>query len=169
MATQPIPGPDQWHQPSWKRFAGIVALFALIGPLIGAIIPIMLSFGELPELMHIGSPLKAFGFILGFGLVIAYALGFPQALVTGLVMGFWYRRTGAISYRGAVLCALAALGLRLGIMGPPHFGGREPLSLDNHDYLWMVLGHLMAVLVCAWAARQLSLSPAFQSSGGSEP
>lgn len=97
MATEPIPGPDQWHQPSWKRFAGIVALFALMGPLIGAIIPIMLSFGELPELMQIGSPLKAFGFIFAFGVIIAYVLGAPQALVTGLVMGFWYRRTGAIS------------------------------------------------------------------------
>lgn len=155
MATEPIPGPDQWHQPSWKRFAGIVALFALMGPLIGAIIPIMLSFGELPELMQIGSPLKAFGFIFAFGMVIAYVLGAPQALVTGLVMGFWYRRTGAISYWGAVLCALAALGLRLGIMGPPHFGGREPLSPDNHDYLWLALGHLMAALACAWLARRM--------------
>src|SRR5690606_30239956 len=64
-------------------------------------------------------------------------------------------RPGAISYWGAVLCALAALGLRLGIMGPPHFGGREPLSLDNHDYLWLALGHLMAALACAWLARQM--------------
>ena len=149
------PGQDRRHHRSWKRFACIVALFALLGPLIGAIIPVMLSFGELPYLMRIGSSLKAFGFILAFGLVIAYALGALQALVTGLVMGFWYRRTGAISFWGAALCALAALGLRLGIVGLPHVGGREPLSLDRDDYLWLVLGHLMAVLACAWLARRL--------------
>ncbi|WP_148378250.1 hypothetical protein [Maritimibacter fusiformis] len=132
-----------------------MALFALMGPFIGAIIPVMLSLGELPELMQIGSPLKAFGFILAFGVVIAYVLGAPQALLTGLVMGFWYRRTGAISLWGAALCALAALGLRLGIVGLPHFGGREPLSLDTDGYLWLVLGHLMAALACAWLARRL--------------
>ena len=153
MAAEP--GQDRRHHRSWKRFAGIVALFALMGPFIGAIIPVMLSFGELPELMQIGSPLKAFGFIFAFGVVIAYVLGAPQALVTGLVMGFWHRRTGAISYWGAALCALAALGLRLGIVGLPHFGGREPLSLDTDDYLWLALGHLMAVLACAWLARRL--------------
>jgi hypothetical protein len=153
MAAEP--GQDRRHHRSWKRFAGIVALFALMGPFIGAIIPVMLSLGELPELMQIGSPLKAFGFIFAFGVVIAYVLGAPQALVTGLVMGFWHRRTGAISYWGAALCALAALGLRLGIVGLPHFGGREPLSLDTDDYLWLALGHLMAVLACAWLARRL--------------
>jgi hypothetical protein len=153
MAAEP--GQDRRHHRSWKRFAGIVALFALMGPFIGAIIPVMLSLGELPELMQIGSPLKAFGFIFAFGVVIAYVLGAPQALVTGLVMGFWHRRTGAFSYWGAALCALAALGLRLGIVGLPHFGGREPLSLDTDDYLWLALGHLMAVLACAWLARRL--------------
>lgn len=153
MAAEP--GQDRRHHRSWKRFAGIVALFALMGPFIGAIIPVMLSLGELPELMQIGSPLKAFGFIFAFGVVIAYVLGAPQALVTGLVMGFWHRRTGAISYWGAALCALAALGLRLGIVGLPNFGGREPLSLDTDDYLWLALGHLMAVLACAWLAHRL--------------
>ena len=149
------PRQDPRHRRSWTRFAGIVALFALLGPLIGAIIPVMLGFGEVPDLMRIGSAFKAFGFILAFGLVIAYAFGALQGLVTGLVMGFWYRRTGAIPYWGAALCALAALGLRLGIVGLPHFGGREPLSLDENDYPWLVLGHLMAVLACAWLARRL--------------
>ena len=149
------PGQDRRHHRSWKRFAGIVALFALMGPLIGAIIPFFLSLGELPDLMQIGSATKAFGFILAFAVVIAYALGAPQALLTGLVTAFWYRRTGAISLWGASLCALAALGLRLGIVGLPHFGGREPLSLDTVDYLWLVLGHLMAALACAWLARRL--------------
>lgn len=142
MAAEP--GQDRRDHRSWKRFAGIVALFALMGPFIGAIIPVMLGFGELQQLMQIGSPLKAFGFIFAFGVVIAYVLGAPQALVTGLVMGFWHRRTGAISYWGAALCALAALGLRLGIVGLPHFGGREPLSLDTDDYLWLALGLLIA-------------------------
>lgn len=139
---------------SWKRFAGIVLLFAVLGPFIGAIIPVMLSFGELPYLTQIGSASKAWGFILALGLFVSFSLGGPQALATGLVMAFWYRRTGVISLWGAPLCALTVLGLRLATVGMPHFGRQTPLPFEASDHFWLVTGHLAVALACAALARR---------------
>lgn len=157
MATGPNPEPDRRYRCSWRRFAGIVALFAGLGPLLGIVIAAPLAFGDVFELLRFGraDPLKGLIFVVFLGIVVGFAAGWIQGIVVGLVMALWYRRTGAIPLVLAALCGLAALAVPLGL-GLPDFGGKEPLRVETPaQYTILVAAHIVAATACAALARRM--------------
>lgn len=157
MTKEPAAAPDQRHLRSWRRFAGIVVLFALLGPLLGVVIAAPLGLGDVFELLQFGDvhPFKGMAFVVVLGIVMAFAVGWFQGAAIGLVMALWYRRTGTIPLFLAALCGLAALTIPLGL-GLPDFGGKEPMRVDTPaEYAVFVAAHVFPSLTCAALARRL--------------
>lgn len=92
---------------NWGRSAGLIAFFAVTGPLAGlatfmvwfVLLTIAsaapTSFGGLAE--GVMPLLRIAFFCMIFGLPSAYSIGFPAAVAVGLVVALWERRFGIIS------------------------------------------------------------------------
>lgn len=153
-----VPGHSRPHSRSWGRFAGIVAFYGLLGPLIGAV-----GVNGLFTLMTIGSEivkgnfgdiarLLVGGMVVGtiVSLIIAYAVGIVSAVAVGLVVAFRDRREGGVCWRAAVIAALVAwlLTLIATITAVPPAGLAQWAGA-------LLIGHLLAAAVCTWIARRV--------------
>ncbi len=144
---------------STGRFIGIVALFALLGPLIGGlVVSAYLGFlAATPQLASHGWAyavmvfLTATSFGMMFGLPIAYALGIVPAVWVGLAVAIWNWRKGLISWRvaiGAALVSWLLVAMRAG----------DIIETDEGTRIWQIsilLAHLVATGLCWWLARTI--------------
>jgi len=145
------------QSPSWGRFAGIVALYALVGPFIGALgvnilFTIMAIAGEVARgnFDDLGRLLVG-GMVIGmiFSTILAYALGSVSAIAVGLAVAVGDRREGAISLRRALVAAFVFwLATTAIIVFAPPDGRVQWISA-------MLVAHLFAAAVCTWVARRI--------------
>lgn len=153
-----VPGQSRPHSQSWARFAGISALYGMLGPLVGAV-----GVNGLFTLMAIGSAmvkgnfgdigrLLVGGMVVGtiVSLIIAYAFGIVSAAAVGFAVAFRDRRDGGVSWRTALIAALIVwllTSLAVTTVVPP-----EGLAQ------WvgaLFVAHLLATAVCTWIARRI--------------
>lgn len=140
------------------RFFGIVAVFALLGPLIGGLV-VSAYLGFLAATPQIAqSWMDAAGVFLTttlfgtmFGLPIAYAVGIAPAVWVGLAVAIWDWRKGLISWRiaiGAALVSWLLVAMRAG----------DIIETDEGTRIWQIsilLAHLVATGLCWWLARTI--------------
>ena len=144
--------------PSWARFAGIIALYGLLGPLVGAVgvnalFTVLAIGGEVAkgDFGDIGRLLVG-GMVVGtiISLIIAYTFGIASAAAVGLAVAFRDWRDGGISWRVALMSSLVVWSLTAvasTAVVPP--GGRLQ---------WigaLLIAHLLAAAICTWIARRL--------------
>lgn len=143
---------------SWWRAAGVVALFALLGPLFGALgvnlfLSVLASAIEAAHGNHgdIGRLLVG-GMVIGtiVALPIAYSVGLAPAAGVGLAVAFGDRRRRGISWRialaSAVLFWLAMAALAVAVIPPAGL----PTWLAA-----LLVAHILAVVPCTAMARRL--------------
>lgn len=140
------------------RFLGIVAIYAIPGPLIGAFgvnvlftayaLGIEVPSGDTAALAR----LFWGGLVVGtmIASIIAYAFGVVSALGVGLAVAIGDRRRGAISGETALMAALVLwllTALAVLLMVPA-----------ETQLVWagmLLVGHLLAATLCTWIARRL--------------
>lgn len=151
--------PDTRPKGSTGRLFGILAIFALGGPLIGGLV-VSTSLAFLAATSHLMAGRWAdagttfmVGTLFGtlFGLPIAYAVGILPAAGVGLAVALWDRRKGLLSWRMAIGAALVPwlfLAMRAG----------DIVETDEGTRIWQVSGllaHLAAAVACWWLARTI--------------
>ena len=153
VAGRPRPGSQ-----FWGRFAGIVASYALLGPLVGAIgvtglftvyaVGVEIAIGNFDDIarrfvggMLVGTIVSA---------ILAYAYGIVSAAGVGLVVAFRDRRKGGISWRTSLVAALAfwlLMSLAATAVVPPQ-GLVQWIGA-------LLAAHVLAAAVCTWIARRI--------------
>ena len=143
---------------SWGRFAGIVAIHALLGPLIGAVgvnglftvyaVGVEIANGNFDDIAR----LFWGGIVVGtiVSAIIAYAFGIVSASGIGLVVAFRDRRKGGISWRASFIAALAfwlLTSLAATAVVPPQ-GLVQWIAA-------LLAAHGLAAAVCTWIARRI--------------
>jgi hypothetical protein len=161
---------DRKPQPSIRRFAGIIAVFVVFGPPVGA-----LAVTLLLAALGLSSGLAAEGWLdqgrfavgvmllgLVFGLPISYIVGAVPAALVGLATAAWDARTGSISLYVALGAALA-----LGVLA-----ALRPASLisasegESAAQVAIPLAHLSAAGLCWLLARTIFGRPEVSSTSG---
>lgn len=145
---------------SWGRFAGIMAIFVLLGPLAGA-----LGVNILFALIAVGQEIATQGFnfseilrLLVGGIVIgtivsaivAYSFGIFSAIGVGLTVALGDRRNLGVSWKLSLIAAFLFWILLSGVAST--FVPAQGLSA------WiaaLLIGHLLAALVCTGLARRI--------------
>ena len=150
--TLPAPG----SRPSGWRGLGIVALYALLGPLIGALAAnvtlLALTLATDPAATGAGwQPLV--GALIGgsiFAVVLGYPVGLAPALVVGLAVAWAAREGQAVSWRIALVSALAVAALLIlaVLFVTPPAGQATGIAA-------LTLGCLLATAGCTALARAL--------------
>ncbi|NKX45347.1 hypothetical protein [Roseicyclus persicicus] len=142
---------------SWRRSLGIVALFALAGPLLGGLgVNLLLTAVSVAQGLGDGAAgdlaRRLVGGIIGgsiFAVLLAYAIGTAPALVVGAVMAACDRRGRGLTYGDAAAAALAcALVAAAGVVLLVEPGARAAWIAA------LVTAHLLGALGCTWAARR---------------
>ena len=144
--------------PSWTRFAGIVALYVLLGPLMGAVgvtglftvyaVGVEIANGNFVDIAR-----RFVGGMVGgtiFSVIIAYAYGIVSAAGVGLVVAFRDRRKGGISWKASLVAALAfwlLMSLAATAVVPPQ-GLVQWIGA-------LLAAHVLAAAVCTWIARRI--------------
>lgn len=144
--------------PSWRRFAGILALYALPGPFVGALaVSGLLTALAVVNESGSGNAGDIWRTVMGgmviltlISLGIAYALGLVSALGVGLAVALSDRRRRGISWRVALIAALGFWLLVSGasLMVVPREGGLTWLAA-------LLMAHLLAAAFCTWLARRV--------------
>ena len=144
--------------PGWGRFAGIAALYALLGPLVGAIgaVGLLVLIAAVTDLgagqeNAVGALLgPGFLITLAAGLPLAYSFGLVSSIAVGLAVALRDRRMGGISWRTALGAALALWGAMSALAA---------LVIPDGSFLtWLVMllaAHLLAAMICTWVAQRL--------------
>lgn len=147
------------HLPSWTRFAGIVALYVLLGPLMGAVgvnavfavyaVGVEIadgSFDDITRLFWGGIVMGTMLFAIG-----AYAFGSVSAVAVGLAVALRDRRIFGVSWRRAFISAFVMWLLMSAIailtVVPPEGQVQWIGSL--------LIAHLFAATICTWIARRV--------------
>lgn len=146
------------HLPSWTRFGGIVALYVLLGPLMGAIgvsgLFTVYAMGVEIANGNFGDIARLFwgGIVVGtiVSAIIAYAFGIVSAAGVGLVVAFRDRRKGGISWRASFIAALA-LWLMTSLAATAVIPPQELVQWIGA----LLAAHLLAAAVCTWIARRI--------------
>lgn len=153
-----VPGQSRPHSQSWARFAGISALYGMLGPLVGAV-----GVNGLFTLMAIGSAmvkgnfgdigrLLVGGMVVGtiVSVIIAYAFGIVSAVAVGLAIAFHDRRRGGISWRAALIAALVVWLLTsvAATTAVPPSGLPQWIGA-------LLAAHVLATAACTWIARRI--------------
>ncbi|AWB33275.1 hypothetical protein [Orrella marina] len=145
---------------SWGRFAGIMAIFVLLGPIAGA-----LGVNILFALMATGQEIATQGFnlseilrLLVGGVVIgtivsaimAYSFGIFSAVGVGLTVALGDRRNLGVSWKLGLIAALLFWILLSGVASTfvPEQGLRAWVGA-------LLIGHVLAALVCIGLARRI--------------
>jgi hypothetical protein len=145
--------------PGWGRIAGIAALYALLGPLVGAIAAVgLLVLIDVVTVLGAGQGDAAgavhgrgFLLLLAAGLPVAYGVGLPSSVAVGVIVALRDRREGAISRRAALAAALA-LWVVMSALAALVISTRGGLL----TWLGMLLAaHVLAAMVCTRVARRL--------------
>jgi len=137
---------------------GIVAIYTLLGPILGSFSVNVLfavyavgveiamgNFGDIARLFWGGIVVGTMLFAIG-----AYAFGSVSAVGVGLVVAFRDRRKGGISWRNALIAALVAWVL----MSIVTTAVVPPVGLMQ----WvggLFVAHLLATAICTWIARRI--------------
>ena len=161
---------DRKPQPSIRRFAGIIAVFVVFGPPVGA-----LAVTLLLAALGLSSGLAAEGwldqgrFALGvvllglvFGLPISYLVGAAPAALVGLTTAAWDARTGSISLNVARGAALA-LGVSAALRPASLISASEG---ERVAQVAIPLAHLAAAGLCWLLARTIFGRPEVSSTSG---
>lgn len=157
-------------RPSIGRFAGIVALFAVLGPPVGGLVvsALLASLTASSDLAVDGGTERARLFsgmmMLGvvFGLPLSYIVGGVSALLIGAATAAWDARKGTISPYVALGCALVLGGLAALRQGDPAWASEG----ERIAQLAMLLAHLAAAGLCWLVARTIFGRPAMPSTPG---
>ena len=161
---------DSKPQPSIGRFVGIVAVFVVLGPPVGA-----LAVTLLLAALGLGSGLAADGwldqgrFVVGvmllglvFGLPISYIVGTAPAALVGLAIAAWDAHTGRISLYVALGAALV-----LGVLAALRSAGLVSASEgEGAAQGAILLAHLAAAGLCWLLARAIFSRPTVSSTSG---
>lgn len=161
---------DRKPQPSIGRFAGIVAVFVVFGPPVGALaVTLLLAALGLSSGFAADGWLDQGRFALGvmllglvFGLPISYLVGAAPAVLVGLTTAAWDARRGSISLHVALGAALA-----LGVLA-----ALQPASLisasegERVAQVAIPLAHLAAAGLCWRLARAIFGRPAGSCASG---
>lgn len=149
---------DSRPQPSISRFVGIVAIHALLGPLIGAVgvnglftvhvVGVEIANGNFGDIAR----LFLGGIVVGtiVSAIIAYAFGIVSAAGVGLVVALRDRRKGGISWKVSVVAALAfwlLTSLAATAVVPPQ-GLVQWIGA-------LLAAHVLAAAICTWIARRI--------------
>ncbi len=142
----------------WPRFAGIVALYAVLGPLLGAV-GVVVLFVALSVVTEVAQgrfeaigPLLGRGVLLTLvaGLPIAYSFGAVSSVAVGLIVALRDRHGGGISWR-------AALGGAVGLWA--FVAVLAVLVVPPDGFLMWLVGlfaaHVVAAALCTWLARRV--------------
>lgn len=161
---------DRKPQPSIRRFAGIIAVFVVFGPPVGA-----LAVTLLLAALGLSSGLAAEGwldqgrFALGvmllglvFGLPISYLVGAARAALVGLATAAWNARTRRISLHVALGAALA-LGVSAALRPASLISASEG---ERVAQIAIPLAHLAAAGLCWLLARAIFGRPAVTCASG---
>lgn len=146
--TMPEAGPTR---PSWRQLAGIVVIFAGIGPLAG-----LLVFGSSLSVRSLiaGNGPDSFylvPFFIIYGLMFAHLVGGPVAVATGVAVAAIAAWKGRVPWWAA-----SAIGVGAGLL-PAYFRlGRGLQSLGQGDYFLpeLLATHVGATLVCWWLSMR---------------
>lgn len=92
---------DTSGQGGWQRFVGIVAVYVLVGPLLGALLLfcglVILVAVEQPITGSLWGDIRFVGVSTIFWLPLAYLIGMLPAVVIGFGVAVWEKRKGLIS------------------------------------------------------------------------
>ncbi len=156
--SEAVAGQGRPHLHSWKRFAGIIALYGLLGPLIGAIgvnglftvyvVGVEVTNGKFGDIARLFWGGIVVGTIVSG--IIAYTFGIVSAAGVGLVAALRDRRKGGIAWRVALLAALAfwlLTSLAATAVVPPQ-GLVQWIGA-------LLAAHVLAAAVCTWIARRI--------------
>lgn len=146
------------HISAWHS-AGIVLLFAIVGPLLGAIgVNLVLSGFAAASALAAGNLAEVPKLLIGGMLVgttvslpIAYTFGLPAALSSGIVAALTVRRSESIRVGPVLATATAffvAVLVVLALMVERHALGAWAASL--------LLGHVLGVAICVRIGRRLT-------------
>lgn len=153
-----IAGRSRPKSQSWGRFVGIVVLFGLLGPLVGAIavngiftlyaVGVEFAKGTFDDIAR----LFWGGMVVGtiFSIIIAYALGTVSALAVGVTTAICSRRKSEISWRTVFVAAFVfwlLTSLAATTVVPPE-GLVQWVSA-------LFIAHMAAVAICTWIARRI--------------
>lgn len=150
---------DRKPRPSIRRFAGIVAVFVLLGPPAGGLaVAVWLAAVTASSDLVVGGmsgSLRVFSgaALVGaaFGLPLSYVAGLIPASVIGLATAAWDARKGAISLVVALGGALA-----LGLLAVLRVG--NPISVSEGERIGQIsllLAHLAAAGLCWLVVRAI--------------
>ncbi|WP_157970219.1 hypothetical protein [Pelagibacterium sediminicola] len=146
------------HLPTWRRFAGIVALYVLLGPLMGAVGVngiftvyavstgiVSGSSGDIARLFWGGMVVGTMVFAIG-----AYAFGSVSALAVGLAVALGDRRLFGVSWRRALRSAFVMwlLSVIVVLTVVPPEGQVQWIG-------GLLVAHLFAAAACTWIARRI--------------
>jgi fucose 4-O-acetylase-like acetyltransferase len=146
------------------RALGIMAVFAGIGPLAGALV-ICLGFGGIAaqEAVSARDVLEAAKMFVGgtlvtllFAVPLGYMLGLVPALATGAAVAGWDLRSGRVSIWAALAPACIIGVLAAYVTGPQ-------VASEHGALFWrtaLVAAHVMAALAC-WAVARAIFKPAW--------
>ena len=156
--SQTVAGQPRPHSHSWGRFIGIVAIYAALGPLIGAFgvnaLFTVYAVGVEIASGNFGDIARLFwgGIVVGtiVSAIIAYAFGIVSAAGVGLVVAFRDRRQGGISWRASFFAALAfwLLTSLAATAVVPEQGLVQWVGA-------LLVAHVLAAAICTWAARRI--------------
>lgn len=144
--------------PSWGRFAGIVLLFMLLGPLVGAVgVNIVLSLmASVNEAVHGNysdiAKVLAGGIVIGsiVSAFIAYSFGIVSAAGVGIAAAIGDRRKRGVSWT-IVLVSATVFWLVMAVLAttvvPPEGVVQWVAGL--------LVAHLLAAVICGALARRL--------------
>lgn len=155
--SQTVAGQPRPRSQSWGRFAGIVAIYALLGPLVGAIgvngLFTVYAVGVEIANGNFGDIARLFwgGIVVGtiVSAIIAYTFGIVSAAGVGLVVALRDRRKGGISWKASFVAALAfwlLTSLAATAVVPPQ-GLVQWIGA-------LLAAHVLAAAVCTWIARR---------------
>lgn len=145
---------------SWRRFAGIMAIFVLLGPVAGA-----LGVNILFALMAVGQEIMTQGFNLSEVLrlliggivvgtivsaIVAYSFGIFSAVGVGLTVALGDRRNLGVSWKLGLIAAILFWVLLSGVASTfvPAQGLQAWIAA-------LLIGHVLAALVCIGLARKI--------------
>lgn len=168
--SQTVVGRPRPGSQSWGRFAGIVAIYALLGPFLGAFavsgfltvhaVGIEIANGNFDDIAR----LFWGGIVVGtiVSAIIAYAFGIVSAAGVGFVAAFRDQRKGGISWRASFVAALVfwlLTSLAATAVVPPQ-GLVQWIGA-------LLAAHVLAAAGCTWIARQIfTITPVNSESRG---
>ena len=168
---------DRTVSRSWMRSVGILAFYAVLGPLTGvvsfAVWFVLLSLlgpvlraealGDLNWVEGVATALQVALLIMVTGMPIGYSIGLLASASVGLVVALWEWRFGVISW-------VIAFGTTLVIWLVPYLSSgdlyvSDSIRLSRTNAL--LPAYLGAAAICTWAASRLfRITPANSGSLG---